>query len=228
MTGGADCGVLLIAKAPVPGLAKTRIGAVVGAKLAADLAAAALLDTLDAVEDWPTASHRLLAITGSLQAAARGSEIAHRLTAWEVVRQHGVTFADRLVSAHRDAAARWGPNCSVVQIGMDTPHVTGIDLEAIRAPLADADVALGPALDGGWWGIATGTGNYADQLIDVPMSQPDTAARTVAALEAAGAKVELAHQLRDMDEWADAVAISARAPHLRVAHVLDRLAQVVA
>ena len=39
----------MVAKAPVPGLAKTRLAASIGAEAAADVAAAALLDTLDAV-----------------------------------------------------------------------------------------------------------------------------------------------------------------------------------
>jgi len=231
LTGRADgCGVLVVAKAPVPGLAKTRIGAVVGAELAAEVAAAALLDTLDAVEEWAPSPRRLLALTGSLEAAARGSEIAQRLAAWTVVTQHGATFADRLVSAHHAAAARWTPDCPVVQIGMDTPSITGFDLDAILAPLrdGDADVALGPAVDGGWWGIATRRGGYADQLADVPMSRPDTAARTVSALEAVGAKVRLVHELCDIDEWADAVAVSAEAPQLRLARVLLRLAPQMA
>ena len=40
--------LLVVAKAPVPGEAKTRLGQVVGAEVAADLAAASLLDTLRA------------------------------------------------------------------------------------------------------------------------------------------------------------------------------------
>ena len=44
MTGAA---VLVVAKAPVPGAAKTRLAATVGDRNAAELAAAALLDTID-------------------------------------------------------------------------------------------------------------------------------------------------------------------------------------
>ena len=47
--------VLVVAKAPVPGLAKTRLARTLGAETAADLAAAALLDTLDAVAEAPVA-----------------------------------------------------------------------------------------------------------------------------------------------------------------------------
>ena len=45
--------VLVVAKAPVPGQAKTRLAASVGDRAAADIAAAALLDTLDAVAAAP-------------------------------------------------------------------------------------------------------------------------------------------------------------------------------
>ncbi len=43
------CAVLVVAKAPIPGLAKTRLALDVGPVVAASIAAAALLDTLDAV-----------------------------------------------------------------------------------------------------------------------------------------------------------------------------------
>ena len=66
--------VLVVAKAPVPGLAKTRLAATLGDEVAADIAAAALLDTLDAVAQTP-ASARVVAMTGDLsgRAAARRS-----------------------------------------------------------------------------------------------------------------------------------------------------------
>ncbi|MBX9920944.1 MAG: glycosyltransferase, partial [Mycolicibacterium frederiksbergense] len=60
--------VLVVAKAPVPGLAKTRLAAAVGDMMAADIAAAALLDTLDAVAAAPV-SRRVVALTGDLRMA---------------------------------------------------------------------------------------------------------------------------------------------------------------
>ncbi|MGI9163544.1 MAG: glycosyltransferase, partial [Mycobacterium sp.] len=61
MTPGVTA--LVVAKAPVPGLAKTRLAAAVGDEAAADIAAAALLDTLDAVAGTPFAA-RVVALTG--------------------------------------------------------------------------------------------------------------------------------------------------------------------
>src|SRR5206468_8748122 len=114
--------VLVVAKAPVPGQAKTRLAASVGDRAAADIAAAALLDTLDAVADAPVAE-RVVALTGSLDDACGGAEIRSRLADFTVVPQRGPTFADRLANAHADAAAATG-GLPVLQIGMDTPQVT--------------------------------------------------------------------------------------------------------
>ena len=61
--------LLIVAKAPIPGLAKTRIAATVGTEAAADLAAAALLDTLDVATTC--GANVVVAITGDLGAAAR-------------------------------------------------------------------------------------------------------------------------------------------------------------
>ncbi len=61
--------VLVVAKAPVPGLAKTRLAVAVGDDAAADIAAAALLDTLDAVVDAGVQA-RVVALTGDLEEPA--------------------------------------------------------------------------------------------------------------------------------------------------------------
>lgn len=57
--------VLVVAKAPEPGRVKTRLAAAIGDKVAADIAAAALLDTLDAVAAAPVTA-RAVALTGDL------------------------------------------------------------------------------------------------------------------------------------------------------------------
>ena len=70
--------VLVVAKAPEPGRAKTRLAATVGDQVAADIAAAALLDTLDAVADAPVAA-RVVALTGDLDGAAAADADPQRL-----------------------------------------------------------------------------------------------------------------------------------------------------
>ena len=123
--------VLVVAKAPVPGQAKTRLAAGVGDQAAADIAAAALLDTLDAVAAAPVAE-RVVALTGELDAAERADEIRARLADFTVVPQRGADFAARLANAHVDAAAAAG-GLPVLQIGMDTPQVTAELIARMRA-----------------------------------------------------------------------------------------------
>lgn len=222
--------VLIVAKAPIPGLAKIRLAASVGDDAAADLAAAALLDSLDAVAAVTTSDTRLVALTGDLGAAARGQEIAARFADWQVVEQRGTSFADRLVHAHHDAAAVFGGEAALVQIGMDTPQITPHDLETLGAAVDPAgsdtrELALGPANDGGWWGLATRAAGFVDAMTDVPMSRPDTCDLTQAALEASGARVRRLHALTDVDTIDDAFQVAAAAPNTRFAHLLAHVAQ---
>ncbi|MHC9290971.1 TIGR04282 family arsenosugar biosynthesis glycosyltransferase [Mycobacterium sp. LTG2003] len=191
--------ILVVAKAPVPGLAKTRLAADVGAELAADIAAAALLDTLDAVARAPV-SRRVVAMTGDLGQACRAGEIVRRLDDFIVVGQRGDGFAERLVHAHEDAAC---PGVPVLQIGMDTPQVSaGLLADCARA-LMDGDAVLGMARDGGWWVLGVHEATTAACLGAVPMSRPDTGAVTLAALRGTGTAVSLVTELADVDTLAD-------------------------
>ncbi len=131
---GAPARGLVVAKAPVSGQVKTRLGADVGLDVAARLAAAALLDTLDAFEVAFGPGHRHVAMTGDLAAAAQGEEIRDRLASWTVHEQRGDGLGERLANAHADVAAT-GPG-PVVQVGMDTPQVTARLLEDVVTRLA--------------------------------------------------------------------------------------------
>lgn len=207
--------LLIVAKAPVPGLAKTRIAATVGPEAAADLAAAALLDTLDVASGCD--ADVVVAITGDLGSAARNDEIRHALARVSVIQQRGAGFAERLAHAHADAAGH-GP---VVQIGMDTPQVRAEDLAAADAFVRSDGAVLGPATDGGWWLLGLDDATRAAFLADIPMSATDTGARTSAALGTDRPKLR---ELRDMDTWADAVAIAAEVPDRRIAESARRWA----
>ena len=193
-----SCAILVVAKAPVAGLAKTRLMPRFGPEGAADLAAAALLDTLTAVSDADVGP-RIVALTGDLTAAQQSDAIASALEGFTVIPQRGVGFSERLVSAHLEAATLAGR--PVLQIGMDTPQVTpGLLSDAARL-LVDgaADAVFGPAADGGWWALGVSEPSAATVLRDVPMSRADTGERTVAALEVRGLSVVALSELTDVD-----------------------------
>jgi glycosyltransferase A (GT-A) superfamily protein (DUF2064 family) len=199
---GLPVTVLVVAKAPEPGRAKTRLAATVGDLVAAEVAAAALLDTLDAVTDAPVAS-RVVALTGDLDAAAGATQIRHGLESFTVIEQRGASFADRLANAHADSADRY----PVLQIGMDTPQVTADLLADCARRLLRAPAVLGPARDGGWWLLGVRVPGMAECLRDVPMSQPDTGELTLKALRDNGIDVEQVELLTDFDVAGDIVAV---------------------
>jgi glycosyltransferase A (GT-A) superfamily protein (DUF2064 family) len=200
--------VLVVAKAPVAGLAKTRLGRVVGDRAAARVAAASLLDTLDAVLATPGAVP-VVALTGRLAAAEQADELGALLARCTVIPQRGDDLGERLANAHLDLAARfhWMP---VFQIGMDTPQVRPAmlagALAAVREPVTGA--VLGPAADGGWWGLGLRSPADADVLRAVPMSRGDTGMRTLLALRGAGLRVRPLPAMSDVDTLPDALRVA--------------------
>jgi rSAM/selenodomain-associated transferase 1 len=203
--------VLVVAKAPEVGLVKTRLGAEIGFDRAARVAAAALLDTLAAATTAVGADRCHLSLAGDLDNAVAAHELRDALSGWTVHPQRGADLGARLADAHGRVP---GP---VVQVGMDTPHLTAALLLDAAAGLAGHDAVLGPAEDGGWWVLALREAARAAALRGVPMSTPTTGADTRAALAAAGLAVGSTTTLRDVDEVADAEAVSRLAPRTRFA-----------
>lgn len=196
---------LIVAKAPVPGLAKTRLAADIGNERAADIAAASLLDTLDAVvaADF---DRRVVALTGDLAQASRSAEISAALASYIVVPQRGDGLGERLAFAHADA---WVPGSSVLQIGMDTPQITPELLNRCVAAAAESGTVLGLAEDGGWWALGVDDPAVASVLVSVPMSTPDTGAATRRALVEVAGTVRMLETLRDVDFVADLAPVAA-------------------
>lgn len=214
--------LLVVAKAPVPGLAKTRMSPPLSPEHAADVAAAALLDTLDAVAAVPDV-RRVVAMTGELARACRRVELARSLARFTVVPQRGAGFAERLVHAHADCGP--GP---VLQIGMDTPQVGAEQLAAALDALAGdgVDAVLGPAADGGWWALGVRRPELAAVLGGVVMSTPETGRATRAALRATGARVVTLETVADVDTVADALAVAATARGTRFAQAVATAVRV--
>jgi len=205
--------LLIMAKSPVAGAVKTRLCPPLSLEEAAEVAAAALLDTLSAAVATPGAVP-VVALAG----AVRRPDVRDALAECVVIPQRGLTFADRLANAHADVA-RFG--MPVLQIGMDTPQVT----PSLLASCAEfEEAALGFALDGGWWALGLRDPLRAEGLRDVPMSQADTGVRTLEAL--LGLKVRNLPMLSDVDTMADARAVAAQAPASRFAATLADIAAV--
>jgi glycosyltransferase A (GT-A) superfamily protein (DUF2064 family) len=178
---------------------------------AAELAAAALQDTLAAVAATP-APRRVVVLDGPT-----GSWLP---AGFDVVAQRGDGLDQRLAAAFADVG---GP---ALLIGMDTPQVSARLLAQAAKTLTtgNVDAVLGPAEDGGYWLVGLRQPEPA-VFLGVPMSTDDTARAQLARLHDRGYRVELAPGLRDVDTFADAVAVAATLPRGLFARTVTRLAK---
>jgi hypothetical protein len=208
--------VIVLAKSPVPGRVKTRLCPAVTPRQAADLAAAALTDSVEAARRVRAATV-IVALDGEPDAALEAA-----LEGTTVIPQRGGLLGERIAAAHADVA-RLVPGACTVQIGMDTPQcdpaVLDGCLDAVGRPQGP-DALLGPAADGGWWALALRDPRHAHLIRHVPTSRDDTGVRTRAALEAAGLRVGALPLLTDVDTMVDAHAVARICPGSRFATAL--------
>jgi rSAM/selenodomain-associated transferase 1 len=198
--------VLLLAKAPVAGRVKTRLCPPCTPEQAATVAAAAIADTVATLSAARVAARTLVA-EGDLPAPY----------GWTAVPQRGDGLGERLAAAFADTAR---PGLATLLVGMDTPQLNAGHVQAAAAALAGADAAIGPAEDGGWWGLALRDPSAAAVLRNVPMSTSDTGRLTAAALRGLGLRVATLPALRDVDTAADARAVAAVCPQSRFARTV--------
>jgi rSAM/selenodomain-associated transferase 1 len=191
-----DIALVVIAKSPEPGRAKTRLCPPCTPDQAALLAEAALRDTLRAVAACP-ARRRVLALDGQPGAwLPRG---------FDIVEQAGDGLAERLGNA---LVAAGGP---ALVVGMDTPQLTPRLLTHAAGALSVVDAILGPALDGGYWTIGMRSPDPA-VFEGVPMSTAHTCRTQRRRLDALGLRTRDLPVLRDVDTFADAAAVARVCP----------------
>lgn len=198
--------VLVVAKEPVAGRVKTRLCPPCTPEQAASLAEAALADTLEAAVS-SGADEVAVALDGQpgpwLPSGVR-------------------TFAQVNGPFHQRLTAAWaetsGPG---IQIGMDTPQVTGRLLDAALDALGkpELDAVLGPADDGGWWIIGL---PQADNrvFVDIPMSSEDTGRCQRRRLDQLGYRIGDLPALTDVDHFTDARKVASIAPSTRFASLV--------
>lgn len=189
--------LIVLAKQPVAGRVKTRLTPAFTDDEAAELAAAALADTLAAVAR-ARVRRRVLAFDGRA-----GQWLP---SAWVECRQPDGGLDARIAAAF--AGAGRGPT---VLVGMDTPQVTSELLTGFD--VARYDACLGPTADGGFWALGLREPSAAPSLVEgVAMSSPRTGAEQLDRLHAAGLRVQILDELVDVDTAADADLVAASAP----------------
>ncbi len=202
--------IVVLAKEPRPGTVKTRLCPPCTPESAADVAAAALFDTLSAVAGSGCAG-RVLALDGM-----PGPWLPPGFT---VIPQVTGELGARLAAAVAYVA---GP---VLVMGMDTPQVTPslLDDACRRLHEPGIDAVLGRAVDGGYWAIG-----FRDRrrgaFTGVPMSTSRTAACQLARLRDLQLRAGELIRLRDVDTFADALEVASTVPRSSFASAVTRAA----
>lgn len=212
--GGAsrqERALAVIAKEPAAGQAKTRLAAELGAPAAARAAAAMLLDTVRMVAGVDATPW--LCFTPP-EARARLARLA---PGFGLLPQRGGGLAERLAACQADLVARGADRVAIV--GADTPHLPAAVYEQGFALLDEADVVLGPALDGGYYLVAAKR-SAPELFAGVPMGTDVVLEATLERARRAGLAVRLLAPARDLDRVEDLAAALAAgeldsSPHTR-------------
>ena len=136
--------LLIFLKEPEPGKVKTRLVPSLGERRACEVYRACVELTLDRLAAW-----RDEAIVCVDPPDALGRVRGWLGSSWSVWPQEGADLGERLAAAtgraFKESAHR------VVVIGTDSPWLQRDDIDAAFGALADADMVLGPAEDGGYY-----------------------------------------------------------------------------
>lgn len=187
---------VVFARRPTPGRAKTRLAPALGDDGAARLAEAMAGDALDAVVAAFGAGARLAVDApwvpeghgGVPQLTQGDGDLGARL---ERVFQAGLAEAD-----------------AVIAVGADTAGLDARRLRAVADALCDADVAIAPAEDGGYWALGARV-SPPGWLRAVRWGGPYTRADTLLAAALAGLRPALGPSGWDVDEPGDLVRLDA-------------------
>lgn len=190
-----DVAVVILARAPERGRAKTRLAAAIGPDRANEAYRRLLTITAAAIGTW---KGPVLLAAGGSHAPFAGTGLEH-LPSRE---QRDGPLGQRIAAA---MACGFELAEKVLVIGSDCPGLTLTEMRAVGLLLQRAPVALGPAEDGGFWAIGATDPAVADAVAraEVRWSAPTTMAMLCAALAKQGFASELGPLLFDCDTVAD-------------------------
>jgi len=194
-TGSRPC-VVVFGREPAAGEVKTRLAAGIGGPAAARVYAVILEHSLEGAVD--SGARVVLSL-----AAAPSGEWARRIVCSIEVQGTGV-LGDRMKDAFERRFSEGEER--VIIIGSDCPMITPEHLQAAADALAERDVVLGPAVDGGYWLVGQRCPGV-DLFSDIPWSSHDTLETTRRRLAAIGAGWAEIEELRDIDTREDLEAV---------------------
>lgn len=189
--------VCVFAKAPLPGVTKTRLAPALGRDGAAAMARAFLVDVWAGVRALPWA-RPVFATTQPLDDDL-ARELRGDAATLEVWLQGDGDFSARLTRiVERSLASGSG----VIVIGGDSPGLPPRLVEEAREALRAHDAVLGPCDDGGFYLV--GLGACPEGLFDdLPWSRADTFEKTLARFQERALRTAVLDPWFDVDEPGD-------------------------
>lgn len=190
-----SCLLIVFAKAPVAGLAKTRLAPALGIQGAATLAATMLAHTLESAIESSIGPVELCCAPDTSDAhfqRAAGAGVT-------LSEQGGGDLGERMARALSRGLQGFR---RVVLIGTDAPGLDAAVLRDAAAALHTHDVVIAPASDGGY--VLIGVSRAAPELFDaVEWSTAQVMAQTRTRAMATGRSLYELPTLHDIDEPAD-------------------------
>src|SRR5713101_1766798 len=191
----SDGVVYVVAKAPQPGVSKTRLCPPLTPDQASQLARAFLHDTLTNAT-LAGVTPRIVCRTAPEQRELR--RLVGALT--QVSMQSGAGLGDALEGAFREGLA--DGFTAVAVLGADTPPLPVLVIREAFAALTDEnDVALGPAEDGGYYLLAARR-VYPWLFRDMPWSTDGAASETLRRCQTLGLRTHVLPAWYDVDDAA--------------------------
>ena len=187
--------LLVFAKAPVPGLVKTRLAADVGVDEAARVYRTMGRRIVDRVRTGPQRTLVCFDPPDAQPLVRRWLGDAN-LEFWP---QEGTDLGERMMLAFRRA---FGGADRVCVIGTDVPDLGRSQVSAAFNALERCDVVFGPANDGGYYLLALGR-PVPSLFQDMAWSTASVLRESLARAHAAGLVVECLAPLDDVDTAAD-------------------------
>jgi uncharacterized protein len=191
----------LMARPPRRGACLGRLAPVIGEGPAARLARAMLLDTWSTLSAWVSSQPDVDLV---LALAGGADECPLLQPTPSLVRQAEGDMGRRLASI---CAGALGQRGRVLLLAADTPGLPVTHIAGALAVLADADVVVGPAADGGFWCLGVRGGPQAlngnTWLDGLGWHQPDTLAQLEDRARRIGLRVARAAPWWDVDRAED-------------------------
>ncbi len=196
--------ILLFIKAPVRGQVKSRLAAVIGDETALELYKNFILDIIDSVKKtgYP--------FRACYYPPDAGAEVSSWLAGqYHIMPQQGGDLGERMENAFIRCFSEGFERA--ILIGGDLPDLTPAVLQEAMASLAENDVVIGPASDGGYYLIGFHKHTLMPRMFQgIPWSTETVFQETMAILQNSALSVHQAPKWNDVDTLEDLRALCKR------------------